>query len=115
VSDAPAETYDAQLDHPQADSDGCKKIPMPDGGDCYLEQFADFDAVYTRPRACSWWVAMFFDKHTRKAVYRFGDETDQFTGKEYTQLIEIRQAAQQWVADVRRLRGSLRLGSRLKL
>lgn len=114
MSDAPAETFDEQLDHPQADSNGCRKIPLKDGGELYMEGFAEFHAAYTRPPGCSWWVVTMIDRWTGKAVYRFGDETDQFTGKEYTQLLEIRQAAQQWVADVRKLRRNARLGSRLR-
>lgn len=115
MSEAPVETYDGQLDHRQADSNGCKKWPLPDGGDLYIEGFREFRAAYTRPVGCYWWMVTFIDRVTGKAVYKFGDGTDQFTGKQFTQLMEIRQAAQQWVADVRSLREQLRIGSRLRV
>lgn len=104
------ETYDSQLDHPQADSGGLRTVPSPYGdGELHYEMFAEYQAVYTRPLLCLYWRVTFIDRITGKPVYSFGDGLDEFSGTEYTQLIEIRQAAQQWVADVRKLKRQLRM------
>lgn len=94
-----------KANHLQADSDGLVWLsPKAEGkGECCYELFYGIEAVYTRPPLHPNWRVTFFDTRDMRELYSFGDGKDQFTGKEYSQLLEIRHDAQQWVADVRAL------------